>query len=424
VVDAWYYARLVDLYGDVPYSEACSPGVTLTPVYDDDAAIYADLIVRLDTAIAIFTRKISTGYGSSSADYSFKNTSDIMFAGNFTQWRQLANTLKLRLVLRMTNVKSNTELAALMSNTASYGFLAADATLSPGYSASSGKTNPLWNTFGKSYDGTVTSANTQYCLNAYFHKKLLSYNDPRLRQYFQPGVSASGGAIISIRLGTDGDLTVQPNTTVAAGYSWIPIAADGSAEGTTKTGNGALDRQKMFLYAEACFLQAEAVVRGILTGNAGDLYEDGIIASMTAAKVTNEAPDFFVDTYVASEDVVWDDGLDLNDKVKKIIVQKYIANYFVNMFESYCDYRRTGFPNPKRPDDAVLDSDNEMLSYYPSGIIRRQIPRLFPYPTQEFTLNKDNAQAAVDLQGVSFTTDSYPFDARVFWDTAPTTITY
>ena len=232
------------------------------------------------------------------------------------------------------------------------------------------------------------------------------------------------GALISIKLGTDGDLTVQPNTTVAAGYSWIPIAADGSAAGTTKTGNGALDGQKVFLYTEACFLQAEAVVRGVITGDAGTLYEDGIIASMDAAKVVNEEPDYLVDTYLASSAVLWDDALSTADKVKRIIVQKYISNYFVNMFESYCDYRRTGYPSPKRPDDITLDPDNEMLSYYPSGIIRRQIPRLFPYPIQEFTLNKENVQAAVDLQGVSFTTDSYPFDARVFWDTAPTTITY
>lgn len=421
VVDAWYFARLVDLYGDVPYKEANSPGVTLTPVYDDDAEIYADLIVRLDTAIAIFNRKTSTPYGATSADYSFKNASDVMFGGDFAKWKQFANTLKLRLVMRMTNVKSNTELAALMSGTATHGFITANATISPGYSASSGKTNPLWNSFGKSYDGVVTTANTQYVLNAYFHEKLSSYGDPRLRQYFQPGVSASpAGSLISIRLGTDGDLVVQPNSTVAAGYSWVPIAADGSAAGTTKTGNGALDRVIVLPYTEACFLQAEAVARGILTGDAGTFYTDGINASMAAAKVATAD----VDTYLENTDVLWDDAGTLDDKIKKIIVQKYISNYFVNMFESYCDYRRTGLPNPKKPDDVTLDTENEMLSYYPSGIIRRQIPRLLPYPIQEFTLNKDNALAAVAAQGVPFETNQYPFDARVFWDKAPKTITY
>ncbi len=420
VVDAWYYSRLVDLYGDVPYTQACNPGLTLTPVYDDDQDIYEDLIVRLDTAIAVFTRKTSTGYGATSADYSFKTTSDVMFAGDFAKWRQLANTLKLRLVLRMTNVKSNTELQALMNNTASYGFLTADATLSPGYSASSGKTNPLWNTFGKSYDGVVTSANTQYCLNAYIHRKLTILADPRLTKYYQPGASA-GGALISMKLGTDGDLTVQPNTTIVGNYSWIPIAADATATGSTKAGNGALDRQKMFLLSESKFLQAEAVVRGIITGNAQTLYEDGIKASMAAAKVTDATA---INDYIAQTTVAWNTSETEAQKVARIINQKYIANYFLNMFESYNDYRRTGYPNPKRPDGVNLDPDYEMLSYYPSGIIRRQIPRLYPYPNEEFTLNKENVQAAVALQNVPLTTDKYPFDARAFWDTAPTTITY
>jgi hypothetical protein len=65
-----------------------------------------------------------------------------------------------------------------------------------------------------------------------------------------------------------------------------------------------------------------------------------------------------------------------------------------------------------------------MLSYYPSGMIRRQIPRIFPYPNEEFTLNTANAQAAVKKTGIEFTTSAYPFDARVFWDNAPLVITY
>jgi hypothetical protein len=422
VVDAWYYSRLIDYYGDVPYTEACDPGLTLTPKYDDDAVIWADLIVRLDTAIAIFHRKTATGYGSTLSDYSFKNASDVIYGGDFTKWLQFANTLKLRLVMRLTNVKSNAELQTLMSNTASYGFITADVTLSPGYLASSGKTNPLWNTFGKSYDGVVANANTQYCLNAYFHRKLALLSDPRLQKYFQAGPSATpAGTYISIKFGTDGDLILQPNTTVAAGYSWIPIAADGAAVGSTKSGNGALDRMKMFLYSEACFLQAEAVVRGILTGNAATLYVAGINSSMAASKVTDATA---ISDYLAQGSVAWNASETDAQKVARIINQKYISNYFINMWESYSDYRRTGYPNPKRPNGIDLDPDNEMLTYYDKGYIRRQIPRIFPYPNEEFTLNKVNVQAAVDLQGVPLTTDSYPFDARVFWDTAPTTITY
>jgi hypothetical protein len=425
VVDAWYYSRLVDLYGDVPYTEACNPGLTLNPKYDDDAAIYADLIVRLDTAINVFYRKVNASYAASSADYSFKNTVDVIYGGNFTKWMQFANTLKLRLVMRQTSIKSAADLQALMATTASRGFITADVTVNPGYTASSGKTMPLWNTFGKTYAGVVQDANTQYCLNAYLHRKLNILADPRLTQYFFPGASA-GGALTSMKFGTDGDLIAQPNTTKVGNYSWIPIAANAVAGSNGTATTGATDPQKVFLFSEACFLRAEALARGILTGVSGDdiiQYRAGITKSMNDSKITTALT---ISDYYTQTTVDFAAGATLAEKVSKIITQKYIANYFVNMFESYNDYRRTGYPNPKHAGvviDPVNDPNYEMLTYI-GNYIRRQIPRLMPYPNEEFTLNKTNVQAAVDLQGIEFITSAYPFDARVFWDNAPTTIDY
>ena len=142
VVDAWYYSRLVDLYGDVPYTEACNPK-TLTPKYDDDAAIYADLITRLDHAIQVFDDAVNAPDHLTNAIYSMKTAADIIYTGNFASWQKFANTLKLRLVMRLTNVKTASELSTMMGTTVAKGFVTADVTLSPGYSASSGKTNPF-----------------------------------------------------------------------------------------------------------------------------------------------------------------------------------------------------------------------------------------------------------------------------------------
>lgn len=417
VVDAWYFSRLVDLYGDVPYSEACDPSQTLSPKYDDGAAIFADLIKRLDAAMDVFTEKIK---GASSSEFGFINKSDVMFNGDFAKWRQLANTLKLRLVIRQTNVKTASELAQLMNNTASYGFITADAEVNPGYTGSTGKLNPIWNTFGKNLAGTVTNANTQYALNSYFYEKLSYYNDPRLTQYFQPGESAEG-ELIPLQFGLEGDLDVKPNTTIAGNYSWIPIASKATtANKKDNPGNGLAEGVKIMLYTEACFLQAEAIVRGILTGDAAVVYEEGIRASMEAARVPS---DDAIDEYLERGGVQWVAAQTDAQKLEKILIQKYISNYFLNSFESYSDYRRTGLPNPKKANDRDYDQLNEMLSYN-SGIIRRQIPRIFPYPITEFTLNQANVQAAVDKQQVRFETSIYPYDARVFWDTAPQDITY
>lgn len=411
VVDSWYYSRLVDMYGDVPYTEACSSDKTLTPKYDAGLDIYTDLIKRLDNAITVF--KGADTLSATNADYSIKAASDIVYAGNFTNWRKLANTLKLRLVMRMTNVKTAAELQSLMSNTLADEFITANVLASPGYLQSSGKTNPLWNTYGMSFDKVKTNQNTQYVLNKYFHEKLKALADPRLGKFFF-APPAAGGVLKSFVLGTDGDLIAQPNSTQAANYSWLPIAADASVTAGVVSGNGAQDKAVLFLLSEAQFLQAEAQVRGIIAGSAKTSYEAGVTTALTAAKVA--AAD--QTTYLAQTNVAWDDAATTAAKIEKIIDQKYIGNYFLNMFESYNDYRRTNFPKAKG-----LGPNAEMLSYY-SGSIRRQIPRIFPYPNEEFTLNTINATAAVTKTGVEFTTSLYPFDARVFWDNAPLVITY
>lgn len=416
VVDAWYYSHLVDAYGDVPYSEACQPDVTLTPKYDDDKEIYLDLIERLTNAVNVFYNKVNAPDAATNSIYAFKNSVDIVFGGNFDNWRKLANTLKLRLVMRMTGDMTAAELKALMDNTADKGFLTADAKINPGYTLSSGKTNPVWNTFGKSYSGVVQSANTQYTLNRYMHQKLSLTADPRLTALWFAPISAPSGNLVSIKFGTDGDLTVQPNTTVAANYHWVLICSDAGVNPTTKakTGDlGATEGTVLFLKSESYFLQAEALARGILDPavvgtNVNTAFRDGIAASLDACKVTAADKANYLSTVAGIT------GDPLETQVRKIIEEKWIANYFLNHFESWCDYRRTGYPDP-----VGLGADYEMLSYYPGGIIRRQIPRLFPYPQDDYDLNKANTQAAITKQGVPFTTNAYPFDARVFWDKAP-----
>jgi hypothetical protein len=430
VVDAWYYGRLVDQYGDVPYSEACSPDVTLTPKYDDAEGIYVDLIHRLNGAIVAFDSAANAKDHLTNAIYSIKKTADVIYAGDFTKWKQFANTLKLRMVMRMTNVRTVAQLKAQMDSTITHGFIAADVLGNPGYTSSSGKTNPRWNSYGKSFDGTISSTTTQYALNAYIQRKLNLLADPRLTQYFWAPTGAAG-VLIGTKFGTDGDLVAQPNTTKAANYSFLFIAKDytgPTGNPLVNSGNGSLDPSVIFTVSEAWFLQAEAASRGIITTiTPAVAYTNGVTASLVVSKVA--AADRT--TYLATADVLWNAGWSATEQIRRIINQKYIANYFLNMYESYADYRRTGYPNPIHPgyvNDPINDPEYEMLSFYPSGIIRRQIPRIMPYPQGEFDINKAAVQAAVDKQiakyGVTFTNTSYPFDARIFWDTAPKTITY
>jgi hypothetical protein len=432
VVDAWYYSRLVDVYGDVPYSEACSPEITFTPKYDDGQEIYLSLVHRLNVSIAAFDSAVNGKNASANPIYAFKNSVDVIYAGDFTKWKKFANTLKLRLVMRMSNTKTIANWKTEMDSTLAHGFITATVTGNPGYSVSSGKTNPWYSSYGYSYNNTLASANTQYCLNAYVNKKLILLADPRLLKYFwAPSGAVPAGTLIATQFGTDGDLVVQPSVVKAGNYTHMFIANDytgPTGSPLVNNGSGHLDPSRLFLLSESLFLQSEAAVRGIITsGVAADVaYTNGITASLASSKVI--AADQVA--YQASPNVLWSAAWTTNEKIMHIINQKWIANYFLNHFESYNDYRRTGYPNPIHPGyvNDPTDVNFEMLSYYPSGIIRRQIPRIFPFPQAEFDINKTQVQAAVDKgvakYGVTFTNTSWPFDARVFWDTAPKTITY
>ncbi|RYF78690.1 MAG: SusD/RagB family nutrient-binding outer membrane lipoprotein, partial [Cytophagaceae bacterium] len=163
------YARLVDAFGNVPYSEALLGNAGRTPKYDDAATIYQDLVVKLDAAIAaIDAAKFPLALNSSS---------DPLFKGNMTTWKQFANTLKLRLLVRMSGVSAlssfvNTKFTALDRT---LGFLTTDAIVNPGYTKQTNQQNPTWNAWGYSVAGAVNSSSripTQFIFGFYKGQKL------------------------------------------------------------------------------------------------------------------------------------------------------------------------------------------------------------------------------------------------------------
>ena len=97
IMMALEFHRLVDQHGDIPYSEALQGSLNLTPAYESGASIYEDLINKLEEAIQIIDN----------ADFplTLNAASDPMFQGNMTNWKRFANTLKLRLLIRVSQIK-------------------------------------------------------------------------------------------------------------------------------------------------------------------------------------------------------------------------------------------------------------------------------------------------------------------------------
>src|SRR6185312_4112541 len=140
VMRVMLFQDLVDQFGNIPYSQAEQPLLTLTPAYDDAGTIYKDLILQLDTALTEIAASQPSG----------DDSADVMFGGNKTLWQQFANTVKLRILLRQVPNGDQTYVAAEIAKIEQQGsgFLTVDALVQPGFSSLPTKQNPFWNDYG------------------------------------------------------------------------------------------------------------------------------------------------------------------------------------------------------------------------------------------------------------------------------------
>jgi len=131
IMKALHFQLLVDTYNDVPYTDALQGSNKLSPTYTDAKVIYKSIADSLDAAIA----KINAG--AANTNVVPLGSADIMFGGNTTSWKKLANTIKLRILVR-----GNGKVTFSNSTFGSDGFLTTDALINPGYTRDNGKQNP------------------------------------------------------------------------------------------------------------------------------------------------------------------------------------------------------------------------------------------------------------------------------------------
>jgi hypothetical protein len=361
------FSQLVDLFNNVPYKQAFQGTLVITPAYDSGQAIYESLAGQLDSAVALMQSPAAIGDA----------TSDIMFGGDNTLWEQFANTLKLRLLMHQSQMPGRDsyisgEIAKILANGA--GFLNEDAEVNPGYANNAGQQNPVWGFF-VTLTGTFTSGGQYdlYRAGAYGINKLTNLNDPRLGLIYD---TTSSGTYVGCVLGS------QSNP---PGGASSPAAGPGILKSVSQPAI-------ILSAAESHFLQAEAIVRGWLTGNAQTQYEAGVQASFDFLGAGS------AHTYLTSGNplTTWSAASGTSGQIALIIQQKWISEANVMPMEAYNDYRRLGLPadipisvSPyKNPPDA-------------------KVPVRYLYPTSEYTTNNANVSA----QG----TINY-FTSKVFWN--------
>lgn len=364
VMKAYGFEYLVDNYNDVPYTQAFQPSTIVFPAYDKGIDIYHDLGKQLDAAIALMGKAGATTPGSD----------DIVYQGNMDAWKAFANTLKLKLAIRVSTKTSGDELVADLASTTGAGYIDGttnpEAVVNPGYLNASGKQNPFYATYGNDATGNPVFGNVYYRANTFSVDMLNGFNDPRVSQLYQP---LGNGTVGSNKFGDPG---VQSNSfTSAIGPGLLQSPSQG---------------QPIFSAAESLFLQAEAANRslgGFSPANAQALYQAGITASFEDLGLTDAQATTYYSQAIAN--VGWAAS---GDKEQAIITQKWIAlNGYFN-FEGYNEYRRTGFPDlPTSLDPAAISPT---------------LPTRIPYPQSELNTNQGNLSKEGTL--------NY-FSSKIFW---------
>lgn len=361
----------VDMWNNVPYSEAFKAALNQTPAYQSGQVVYDSLYIDLNRAIAKFkTPNITTP----------TSAQDVMFGGNMKKWIKFANTIKLRILLREFNKLG---LAAIQSKIAADSnfaggnvdnlFLQAgeSALVNPGYANTPNKQSPFFSNFGYDPAGTKLPNNDYYKIASYEASFYASQDDYRLF-YVAKNVSA-GGVILPAWGGTfhflGNEMGTQGTTTNT--YSDVTDDKNGGAAGDQPY-HGPTDPQPIMADFESLFLQSEAIQRGLFTGDAQAKFELGELQSFIfdfdrvdgagsgASYITNLVPTPQNNWAMAP------------DKIALIITQKWAALNEVNFWEPYIEYRRTGAPN---------------ITLSSSPTRANNVPVRLPYPQTEFDLN-------------------------------------
>lgn len=361
ILSAKLFQELVDLFGNIPYSQAFKPDEFPRPEYDNAEDIYADLQKRLDTAVT---------YMQKSPKLKFSST-DIVNHGDQAKWIKLANTLKLRLLIRQSNKLTAIPAAEITKIEANGGVLGAgeNVSVNPGYTNELNKQSPFYANYG--YTATGTKATTGTGANEYIVNILSSTSDSRIGRFFQP----VNGAFVGNPYGLQaGDLFQG----AATSYFGPGIVASPSQD------------QWIMPSFESLFFKAEAQARGWMTGDAQATLQDAITQSFIFLGL--DASD--AATYISNNADITTVAGTVAEKVKIIAYQKYIANTGIDPQESYADIRRLDFL-----DDKTYLSQNE-------GRISSTLPVRLLYPQSEYTSNADNVlkQGTINI-----------FTSKLFW---------
>lgn len=364
--------RITDMYGPIPYTKF---GTATHVSYDSQKDVYYKFFEELDTAI-----KTLTAYTSKSSS-KYMEEYDYIYNGDMKKWLKFANTLRLRLAMRISYVdetKAKEEMQAAIDQEAGL-MTSADDSAILHQTDNLTFINPIWE-ISENFEDVRMSATMDCYLNG--------YEDPRLSLYFRG--AKDDGLYHGVRNGME-RIDKDKYKTAASGINYQTTS-----------------NLPWMWASEAYFLMAEAKLRfGLGSETVQKYYEDGIRTSFTesgapgvaaylennklpltsyADPVTKRGTN--VQSSLSQVTVKWDDNASTDKKLERIMTQKWIA-LFPNGQEAWSEMRRTGYPGFVR-----------IASYsHTSEVANNELISRLKFPTTEYSNNSQNTQAAVSLLG-------------------------
>ncbi len=350
IIWAWNMSIVTDLYGNAPFTEALNGDEFAKPKYDKQKDIYDSMQSLLDAAINDIDATDKNANIKPGAD-------DFVFKGAMAKWKKVAYTLKARLHLHLSYAPGNTAAAQaqLALDAIANGMKVLDDDAKYPYLKDAGQENP-W--FQYTIDGKW---NTDTQISNFYITLLENLNDPRIHAQ----VGSINGGYAGHENGTAAEPDLSP---IGKMYS----AADASLELLSAV-------EAKFIEAEANFLlnkrtEAEAALKAGLMLSF-DKQKSAIEKGALEVGITTPAINAEITTYITTNSTL---PADTKDAYEHLMTQKYIADFL--QFETYNDWRRTGFPE-------IAPVNNP----YPDNLTT--VPLRFPYPSAELQYNATNVNA-------------------------------
>lgn len=372
VLKAYAYSQFVDVFGDIPFSEASKldSGITY-PKFDKDADIYPQLFVLLDDAIKDLSN-------TSAANSKLPSSDDLIYGGDPSLWIKAANTIKLKLYTQerlITDVKND---VTQLINSGNIISATDESFLLPyGTNGATDDRNPAFS------DYYATQRNDY--ISPWFYEVLKGYNptvntgitDPRIPYYFYNQIGKTGAAqnateyrdsaFVSIYFGSVGpnEANNQQNSMTVLGiYPAGGRYDDGDAQVVSGTSGTGAAPYRFITYADVLYLKAELIHAGLITGDERSVLQEAMQESFKEVDyvVSKVQPSQSVpvlagttaaNNYINAVLAKYDAG-NADKKLQIIMTEKWIAS-FGSAVDEYTDYRRTSYPilfNPNDPNMA------------------------------------------------------------------------